>query len=194
MIPINAGIMSRIYKKIGVRFPPQTVATLKNRIFLASLPFEEESLWLIFPLHRPSKMINSNHFRIIPSFFWPSVPFLLNVTHDKSGKSETNSVIFLVPGLLWWNLRSDELANELFVTRRARAWTWKKVKFLFDDFSKIPPLWQKWVRGSLRIWDKKWYHEVFLFRDEKPVLWHPKNLIHMKLWLWVLSLQCKRSI
>ena len=128
-----------------------------------------KSFDLIFVLSRGIKVIHCYHFKIIWSYFCPSVPFVLNVTHDKSGKSDKNSAISSVPGLLWWNLWSENLADGLVLTRRTQGYVGKKVKWLLDNFSKIPPSLQKWVRGLLRKTTKSWYHEVLLFRDEKPV-------------------------
>ena len=77
-------------------------------------------------LHRNYRMIHCSHFKTICKFFWPFVRVLLRSTHDKSGKSDTNSVISLVPGWWWWNPRSEKLPDGLVLTRRTRGYMWKK--------------------------------------------------------------------
>jgi len=81
--------------------------------------------------------------------------------HTTSPKeSDTNSVLHLVPGLLWWNPRTDNLEDGLVLTRETRTLMWKTKTRTFRSFLRIWHCWKKWVRGSLRMEAKTWHYEV----------------------------------
>ena len=152
-------------QRIGIRFHPPLkrlvifgVATIlggisMTRLFSFSRPVER----LILIISKPSGSYSERSF----SFY--------SMIHTTSPKeSDTNSVLHLVPGLLWWNPRTDNLEDGLVLTRETLTWMWTTKTKTFWLFLRIWQCWQKWVRGSLRMRGKTWHLKVFFFRDESP--------------------------